>query len=103
VNAELDSDASHGNRGAGDEAEANRALERVRSAFAKVNGVLDVVPEAVGVSAELEQWVGERLKARAEARRRRDFAAADAIRGELEREGIAIEDTAQGTRWKKVQ
>jgi cysteinyl-tRNA synthetase len=47
--------------------------------------------------------VEERLTARREARARRDFAAADAIRGELDGKGIAIEDTPQGTRWKKVR
>lgn len=77
-------------------------LERARSAFAMVNGVLDIVPDEAEVSDELGTWVEERIAARAEARRRRDFASADAIRAELEGRGIAIEDTPQGTRWKKV-
>jgi cysteinyl-tRNA synthetase len=51
----------------------------------------------------LSSWVKERLAARREARARRDFAAADAIRGELDGRGIAIEDTPEGTRWKKVR
>jgi cysteinyl-tRNA synthetase len=104
------------------------ALDRARQVFAKVNGVLDVVPERApggviylaGHSAgeatgsakadvlplgesELEDWVNAQLTRRAEARRRRDFATADAIRRELEAQGVAIEDTPQGTRWKKVQ
>jgi cysteinyl-tRNA synthetase len=38
---------------------------------------------------------------RREARRARDFARADAIRGELDANGILLEDTAAGTRWKR--
>ena len=92
VNAELD--AGGADRG---------ALERVRAAFGVVNGVLDIVPEAAGVEAGEAAWVEERLAARREARSRRDFAAADAIRKEVEGRGIAIEDSPQGTRWKKVR
>ena len=45
----------------------------------------------------------QRLAARNEARARRDFAQADAIRKEIEARGIAIEDTPNGTKWKKVR
>jgi len=68
-----------------------------------VNGVLDLVPGDAEVDSALSAWVEERLAARREARGRRDFAAADAIRGELDGRGISIEDTPQGTRWKKVR
>ncbi len=40
------------------------------------------------------------LAERSEARQRSDFARADSIRDELAQKGIAIEDNAQGTRWK---
>ena len=40
------------------------------------------------------------IKARRAAREARDFARADAIRAELAAMGIAIEDGAEGTRWK---
>jgi cysteinyl-tRNA synthetase len=80
-----------------------RALEKARAVFARINAVLDVVPEAAGPDPELAQWVDERLKARKEARARRDFAKADLIRTELEGRGIAIEDTPQGTKWKTLR
>src|SRR5665647_906293 len=92
VNAELDA-------GGSDVA----GLEAARATFALVNGVLDIVPGEAQIEDALGQWVEERLAARREARGRRDFAAADAIRGELDGKGIAIEDTPQGTRWKKVR
>jgi cysteinyl-tRNA synthetase len=39
------------------------------------------------------------LNQRQEARGRKDFAAADALRDGLDAIGIRIEDTAQGVRW----
>jgi cysteinyl-tRNA synthetase len=80
-----------------------RALEKAREVFARINSVLDLVPDTTGPDPELAQWIEERLSARKEARARRDFAAADAIRGEIEGKGVAIEDTPQGTKWKKVR
>ena len=90
ANAELD-------RGGDDKA----SLERARSAFTAINGVLDVVPalQTGDNSAQIE----ERLAERRAARDRRDFVTADSIRKELEKEGIAIEDGPSGTRWKRVR
>ncbi len=42
------------------------------------------------------------IRARREARGRRDFAAADQIRSQLVEAGIAIEDGPEGTRWRRV-
>ncbi len=78
-----------------------QALERAREVFARINSVLDLIPEKGGSDPELERWVEEKLAARTNARARREFAQADAIRGEIEAKGIAIEDTAQGTKWKR--
>ncbi|MFM8567163.1 MAG: cysteine--tRNA ligase [Gemmatimonadota bacterium] len=79
------------------------ALARAREVFAAVDGVLDLVPEPAAADAELAAWVEAQLVARAEARSRRDFAAADAIRGEMEARGVVVEDGAGGTRWKLVR
>ncbi len=76
------------------------ALRSAREAFARINGVLDIVPDAQQADDELAAWVDERLAARKDARARRDFASADAIRAEIEARGVAIEDGPWGTRWK---
>ncbi|HJQ52307.1 MAG TPA: cysteine--tRNA ligase [Gemmatimonadaceae bacterium] len=80
-----------------------RALQKARDIFELINSVLDVVPAAEGADPELAGWVEERLAARKDARLRREFALADSIRAELETRGIAIEDTPQGTKWKKLR
>jgi cysteinyl-tRNA synthetase len=92
INAELD-------RGGNDAA----GLERARGAFRTIDGVLDVVPERASADPELAAWVEERLEARRAARGRRDFAAADGIRAELEGRGVAIEDAPGGTRWRLLR
>jgi cysteinyl-tRNA synthetase len=78
-------------------------LTRARDGFQMVNGVLDIVPDAPERDGALDRWIEERIQARRDARSRRDFAAADAIRSELEERGISIEDTPQGTRWKRMR
>ena len=65
--------------------------------------MLDVVPETAGPDPELALWVEERLKARKQARAQRDFVRADSIRAEIEGRGVAIEDSPQGTKWKKLR
>ncbi len=77
------------------------ALDRARAAFRLMDGVLDLVPEE-SADNDLSAWVEERLSARKAARERRDFAEADAIRAELTNRGIAIEDSAAGTRWSRT-
>lgn len=77
------------------------ALERARAAFRLMDSVLDLVPDNT-LEAELEGWATERLAARQAARERRDFQSADAIRDEMLARGILIEDTANGTRWRRM-
>jgi cysteinyl-tRNA synthetase len=95
VNAELDRDIPVSSADTG---VARAAMDR----FDAVLGVLELArAEAADVPDELAAWVEERLVARRDARGRRDFAGADAIRDELTAAGIVVEDTPQGPRWKK--
>src|SRR6266487_2821990 len=63
-------------------------------------GVFDVLPTARTVDPALGTWVAERVAARNQARKSKDFKAADAIRAELLARGVEIEDTPQGTKWR---
>jgi len=66
-------------------------------------GLLQNDPESwfKGASDSIDAaWVERLLGERADARKRRDFAAADRIRDELAAKGVVIEDGPQGARWK---
>ena len=88
-----------------DDAAARRQLAARLRASGEVLGLLGAQPEAwfTGAAApalsnaDVERLLGERREARA----RRDFAAADRIRGELTAAGISIEDGPDGTRWRR--
>jgi cysteinyl-tRNA synthetase len=73
-------------------------------AGARLLGLLDADPEDWFKGAEAGEVAGEieaLIEARAEARKARDFAEADRIRDELAAQGIVLEDTPQGTIWKR--
>jgi len=54
-----------------------------------------------GAEQERDPRIDELLAQREAARAARQFATADQIRNQLEREGIVIEDTPQGPRWRR--
>lgn len=69
-------------------------------------GLLQLTPSAWfqrGESTLDAAHIEDLLQQRRDARAARDFARADAIRDELAALGIAIEDSAQGTRWSVVK
>jgi cysteinyl-tRNA synthetase len=73
---------------------------RVRSELESMDSVLGLVLPRGGedrLSPEEQGLYDQRL----EARRRRDFGAADAARAALLARGIVLEDTPGGTRWRR--
>src|SRR5262245_32107800 len=73
----------------------------------EINKWIDVFDERLAIIPPLEQLVQsdveiEALVARRnEAKRNRDYAASDRIRDELLNRGVVIEDTREGTRWRR--
>ena len=65
----------------------------------RFDSVLNVFGETAASS--LDNEVQGLIDERQEARRRRDFARADEIRGQLAERGIVLEDTKDGVRWKQ--
>ena len=50
----------------------------------------------------LDQEVEDLIAKRQAARKERNFALADEIRGKLLEMGIVLEDTREGVKWKRV-
>ena len=51
---------------------------------------------------ELAAYVEEKISERAQAKKEKDFARADAIRDELAAKGIIIKDTREGVTWSRA-
>ena len=71
----------------------------------KVLGLLQQAPAewfARGVSGDDDARIQALVDERAAAKQARDFARADALRDQLAAEGILLEDTPQGVRWKRA-
>ena len=54
------------------------------------------------VDAELAAFVEGKIAERKAAKKEKNFALADAIRNELLEQGIVLEDTREGVKWKKL-
>ena len=87
---------------------ANTYLLEKQTAEPVLQTFIDVFDELAGVlglpfaqtellDAEIEALLEERIQ----ARKNRDFARSDEIRDQLKEQNIILEDTAQGTRWKR--
>ncbi|MCF0131939.1 MAG: cysteine--tRNA ligase [Pseudobutyrivibrio sp.] len=67
-----------------------------------INAATASKEEATEVDSELEAYVLDAIARRANAKKAKDFATADAIRDELLNKGIEIKDTREGVQWKKL-
>jgi cysteinyl-tRNA synthetase len=72
---------------------------KVAALIADFDRVLGVIPKPK--EETLPPEAAELIKKREEARKAKDWKTADAVRAQLKAMGIAIEDTAQGVRWKR--
>ena len=69
--------------------------------LARFDAVFDVLKPTVQSGYMADSEVESMIAARADAKKRRDFARADQIREQLLEQGIIIEDTKAGVRWKR--
>lgn len=70
--------------------------------FNELTGVLNIANKSVEEYDSLSQKVEDLIAKRAQAKKEKNFALADQIRDELAAMGIAIEDTRQGVKWKRI-
>jgi len=76
-----------------------RELAGLRDVMDQVDAHLDVIgAQEPGLAEEVERMIAEREA----ARQTRDFARADQIRDDLRQRGIALEDSKDGVRWRRI-
>ncbi|HVT99975.1 MAG TPA: cysteine--tRNA ligase [Acidobacteriaceae bacterium] len=70
--------------------------------WAEREGKLDkAAPELLATRGVTDEKIQALVEERDQAKRRRDFKRADAIRNELSEMGVLLEDSKEGTRWKR--
>lgn len=85
-------------------AEAERLAQALVSMGA-VLGILQLEPRAYlqyGGDEVDAAWVEAQIEARLQARKDKDFAKADSIREALSEAGIVLEDSREGTQWRRA-
>ncbi len=88
--------------------DANRLLDEHAISSDQAQEVLDLIHKidsVIGMIKEeevlLDEEIEQLIEERQEARKHRDFAKADSIRDRLAEQGILLEDTRGGVRWKR--
>ena len=82
-------------------------LQTLNGADLRVNaqflGLLNLTAEQwfQGNASDDTLWIEVQIAARDEAKKRRDFGSADAIRDTLKARGILLEDSVTGTTWRR--
>jgi cysteinyl-tRNA synthetase len=69
--------------------------------LSQFDAIFDVLRTSVQQGAIRDEEVERLIAGRAEAKKARDFRRADQIRDELLQQGIVLEDTKGGVRWKR--
>lgn len=82
------------------EGSSGEFLEKLLAVLVKLTDVLGIIvdKEEEILAEDIEKMIEERQA----ARKAKDFARADAIRGELLKKGIILEDTREGVKWKRA-
>ena len=78
---------------------STRDAERALGLLRDLDQVLGVLPAEADA---LDPETAALLEARAAARAARDWAASDRLRDELAQRGVAVEDTRDGQRWRRL-
>jgi cysteinyl-tRNA synthetase len=78
----------------------NEKMQRARE-WAKREGKPDAVADSGPAQTISDAEVEKLIEERKQAKRARDFKRSDGIRAQLSAAGIVVEDTKDGTRWKR--
>ncbi len=76
-----------------------QVVEHIQKLFSELTDILGILKLEEGM---LEEDILKLIDERTEARKNKDYAKSDEIRDELLADGIVLEDTPDGVKWKRV-
>ncbi len=77
-------------------------VEKVIQIFRELGKIFGILEEEVKTEEKLPKKVESLIQQREEARKNKDWKAADKIRKEINKLGYLLEDTPEGVRWRKI-
>jgi cysteinyl-tRNA synthetase len=89
------------NRLLGERKLSKKGIDSLVEIFNRINNLLDVIHTERRAEPAGDANIDRLVKAREDARKRKDFAEADRIRKELGEMGIEVQDTKDGAVWKR--
>jgi cysteinyl-tRNA synthetase len=89
------------NRLLGERKLSRRGIDNLVEIFNRINNLLDVIHTERRAEPAGDANIDRLVKAREDARKRKDFAEADRLRKELGEMGIEVQDTKDGAVWKR--
>jgi cysteinyl-tRNA synthetase len=75
-----------------------KVIQAALDELTKLTGILGLLTKRMG---KLDEEIEALIEQRQQARKEKNWALADKIRDELKEQGIVLEDTPQGVRWKR--
>jgi cysteinyl-tRNA synthetase len=81
--------------------EKNTAVEVIDKFTTQFNKLFNVLGLTLETTELLDEEIDALIEKRIQARKNRDFQLSDQIRDQLKEMNIILEDTPQGTRWKR--
>lgn len=83
-----------------DDSSSKKYLETIKKEIVTLSDVLGLIVEKQeeSVDADIDKLIEDRQA----ARKNKDFAKADQIRDDLLKQGIILEDTKEGVKWKRA-
>ena len=91
------------NRAMGEKTLTRRAAERHIALIDEFNGILNIIPQDDGADdGTLDSVMDILIDLRAQLRKDKRYDLADMIRDRLKESGIALEDSSDGAKWKRI-
>lgn len=78
---------------------STKTIQSAYDLLIELTGVLGIVQKK---EVQLEEEIEKMIEKRQQARKEKKWALADEIRNQLKEQGIFIEDTSEGVKWKRV-